>query len=153
MPPHNYTMTWFFYALGAAIIWGINYAVSGRLLSRGMSPQTLYFLDTVCGGVILALLLTVTGRWEITAQEIRNARPDLIYLVVVVIATLSAGMLIFLSIQAKNATLASLIEITYPLFTAFFVWVLFRQVTFNLTTLFGALLIFAGVIIVAQANR
>ena len=146
-------MTWFFYALGAAIIWGINYAVSGRLLERGMSPQTLYFIDTVCGGLTLTVLITATGRWEATALEIRSARPDLIYLVVAVIATISAGMLIFLSIQAKNATVASLIEITYPLFTAFFVWALFRQATFNLTTLFGALLIFAGVVIVAQANR
>ena len=40
------------------------------------------------------------------------------------VATTSAGLLIFLSIQAKNATLSSLIEISYPLFTAFFAWVL-----------------------------
>ena len=38
-------MLWLLYALGAAIIWGVNYAVSGRLLERGMSPQTLFLVD------------------------------------------------------------------------------------------------------------
>jgi len=146
-------MTWFFYALGAALIWGINYAVSGRLLERGMSPQTLFFLDLVCGALVLTLLISATGKWSSTASEIRAVQPDLVWLIIAITASVSAGLLIFLSIQAKNATVASLIEVTYPLFTAFFAWILFRQNTINLATLVGALFIFAGVVIVARANH
>lgn len=146
-------MTWLFYALGAAIIWGINYAVSGRLLERGMSPQTLFLVDLIFGTVMVALLISVTGRWTTTLGELRNAQPDLPWLLVAVAATTVAGLLIFFSIEAKNATLSSLIEVTYPLFTAFFAWFFFRQTTLNTATIIGALFIFAGVLIVARGNR
>ena len=146
-------MLWLFYALGAALIWGINYAVSGRLLERGMSPQTLFFLDLVFGTIALGVLITVTGRWTATAAELQQARPELVWLIIAVAAATAAGLLIFMSIEAKNATIASLIEVTYPLFTALFAWALFRQSTLNTATIIGALLIFAGVLIVARGNR
>ena len=146
-------MVWLFYALGAAVIWGVNYAVSGRLLERGMSPQTLFFVDLVFGTLALGLMITLTGRWSATASELQQARPDMAWLVIAVAAATAAGLLIFMSIEAKNATVASLIEVTYPLFTAFFAWVLFRQTTLNTATIIGGLLIFAGVLIVARGNR
>jgi drug/metabolite transporter (DMT)-like permease len=146
-------MIWLFYALGAAIIWGVNYAVSGRLLERGMSPQTLFFVDMVCGATAMGLFLVVSGRWQASLHEIRVVRPDLAWLIVAVGAATTAGLLIFMSIEAKNATVASLIEVTYPLFTAFFAWAFFRQTTMNASTIVGALLIFAGVVIVARGNR
>ena len=146
-------MLWFFYALGAAIIWGINYAVSGRLLERGMSPQTLFFIDMALGTLALAVLISLTGKWPATFTEIRSAQPQLLFLIIAVMASVSAGLLIFLSIEAKNATVASLIEVSYPLFTAFFAWAFFRQNTVNLSTLIGAGLILLGVVIVARGNR
>ncbi len=146
-------MLWLFYALAAAVIWGINYAVSGRLLERGLSPQTLFFIEMVFGTLALSLLITVTGRWPGTITEMRAIQPQLPWLIVAITASISAGLLIFMSIEAKNATVASLIEVTYPLFTAFFAWVLFRQNTINAATLIGALLIITGVVIVARGNR
>lgn len=146
-------MLWLVYALGAAVIWGVNYAVSGRLLQRGMSPQTLFLIDLIFGVVAVSAVITVGGRWSSTLLEVRQARPDILWLLLAVAAATAAGLLIFLSIQAKNATLASLIEVTYPLFTAFFAWTLFRQSTINTATVIGALLIFTGVLIVARANH
>jgi drug/metabolite transporter (DMT)-like permease len=146
-------MVWLLYALGAAVIWGINYAVSGRLLERGVSPQTLFLVDLIFGTVAMGLLIGFTGRWNATLLELHHARGDTFWLIVAAVAATSAGMLIFLSIQAKNATLSSLIEVTYPLFTAFFAWILFRQATINLATVIGAALIFIGVLIVARGNR
>ena len=64
-------MTWFFYAFAAAVIWGINYAVAGRLLERGMSPQTLFFIDMVFGAVGMALLLSVGAPfWQDTLESL-----------------------------------------------------------------------------------
>jgi drug/metabolite transporter (DMT)-like permease len=146
-------MLWLLYALGAALIWGINYAVSGRLLERGMSPQTLFFVDLVFGTLALGAMITFSGRWSATISELQNARPDFVWLVIAVAAAAAAGLLIFMSIEAKNATVASLIEVTYPLFTALFAWALFRQSTLNAATIIGALFIFAGVLIVARGNR
>ena len=146
-------MLWLLYALGAAIIWGVNYSVSGRLLERGMSPQTLFIVDLLFGLLAVTLLITLTGRWQTTALEIRNAQPDIHLLAVAALATFSAGLLIFMSIEAKNATVSSLIEISYPLFTAFSAWLFFRQNTVNLATLIGAVFILVGVLIVARGNR
>ena len=146
-------MLWLVYAVGAAVIWGVNYAISGRLLQRGMSPQTLFLIDLIFGVVAVSAVITFTGRWSSTLLEVRQARPDILWLIVAVASATAAGLLIFLSIQAKNATLASLIEVTYPLFTAFFAWALFRQATINTATVIGALLIFTGVLIVAKANH
>jgi uncharacterized membrane protein len=146
-------MAWLIYALGAAVIWGINYAVSGRLLERGVSPPTLFLVDLLFGTMAMVVLISFTGRWNATLAELTNARADTFWLIVAAMAATSAGMLIFLSIEAKNATLSSLIEVTYPLFTAFFAWILFRQSTINLATLIGAALIFVGVLIVARGNR
>ncbi len=55
----------------------------------------------------------------------------------VVIAVITSGvgaLLIYMAIGEKNATLASLIEISYPLFVAFFAWVFFRETQFNAGT-------------------
>jgi len=146
-------MLWLMYALAAALIWGFNYAVSGRLLEKGLSPQTLFFIDLVFGTVVVGLVLTVSGKWQAAMAQVRGLdRGDLAWLLLTVVAATAAGLLIFLSIGAKNATLASLIEVTYPLFTAFFAWILFRQATLNAATVIGALLIFAGVLIVARGN-
>jgi drug/metabolite transporter (DMT)-like permease len=146
-------MLWLIYALAAAVIWGINYAVSGRLLEKGLSPQALFFIDLVFGAAAVGLVITLTGKWTASVAQVRSlAAGDWGWLLLAVGAATAAGLLIFLSIGAKNATLASLIEVTYPIFTAFFAWVLFRQATLNPATVLGALLIFAGVIIVARAN-
>ncbi|MCE0483612.1 MAG: EamA family transporter [Methylacidiphilales bacterium] len=146
-------MLWLLYALGAAVIWGVNYAVSGRLLEKGMSPQTLFLVDMVFGVLAMAVVISLMGKWPTVALEIKTAQPQLLLLIVAVMASVSAGLLIFMSIEAKNATVASLIEISYPLFTAFFAWALFRQNTVSLSTIIGAFLIIAGVVIVARGNR
>jgi drug/metabolite transporter (DMT)-like permease len=146
-------MTWLFYALGAAVLWGVNYSVSGRLLERGMSPQTLFFIDLLFGVLALGGLITVTGRWSTGVAEVRGLGPDLPWLGAAILATTLAGLLIFFSIEAKNATVSSLIEVTYPLFTAFFAWAFFRENTLNTATIIGGLLIFAGVLIVARGNH
>jgi len=146
-------MLWLIYALAAAVIWGINYAVSGRLLDKGLSPQGLFFIDLIFGAAAVGAVITLTGKWPATVAQVRGlSAADFAWLLVAVGAATAAGLLIFLSIGAKNATLASLIEVTYPIFTAFFAWILFRQATLNAATVIGAVFIFLGVLMVAQAN-
>jgi len=118
-----------------------------------MSPQTLFFIDMLFGALAMALLLSATGKWQATFSELGLARTEILCLIVAVITAMVAALLIFMSIQAKNATVASLIEVTYPFFTAFFAWILFRQNTLNLATLVGGLLILAGVVIIARGNN
>ena len=62
-----------------------------------------------------------------------------------VVALLVAEVFISLSIVNKNATLAGLIEITYPLFIVLFAWLLFKEGQLTLGTALGSLCILCGV--------
>jgi drug/metabolite transporter (DMT)-like permease len=143
---------WLLFALGAAVIWGINYAASGRVLARGMSPISLYFLETIFALIAMGALMVATGRAGKLAGELRGLGSDALWLVVAMVCSTAAALLIFMAIGAKNATLASLIEISYPLFVAFFAWLFFRDTQINGSVIIGGALILFGVFIVWRGN-
>ena len=55
--------------------------------------------------------------------------------------------------SAKNPTLASLIEISYPLFVVLFAWIFFREMQLNTITICGGLLVIAGVAVIILGER
>jgi len=139
---------WFFYACAAALIWGISYAASGRLLQRGVSPATLFFLDLLFGLTAMTIYLTVARKWSAALGEIRGLGGDLKWLAVAVVAATAGNFLIFLAIEGKSATLASLIEITYPFFVALFAWLFFREAQLTWPTAIGGAFVLTGVTII-----
>lgn len=144
---------WFVYALSASIIWGISYAASGRVIERGVTPLVFFTLyATVATGVGLSALMTM-GKLNELARVRETVGNDWIWLLVAVIASGVGALLIYLAIGEKNATLASLIEISYPIFVAFFTWLFFRELHFNSLTLVGAAMILGGVSVVYLSNR
>lgn len=144
---------WFVYALLAAVIWGISYAASGRAIERGISPLLFFFLYAGSGTIISLLALAVTGKAASIGSEIRGIGSDWGWLVVAIVTSGIGGLLIYMAIGEKNATIASLIEISYPLFVAFFAWLFFRETQFNLATALGGLMIMGGVVVVFLGNR
>jgi drug/metabolite transporter (DMT)-like permease len=144
---------WIVYALAASIIWGVSYAASGRVIERGMSPLTFFFYYAAFGAVAGALALAASGRLGGLAQDLRELGPDWVWFAVAMISSAAGTLLIYVAIGEKNATLASLIEISYPLFVALFAWLFFRQVQINAMTLVGACMILGGVAVVFLANR
>jgi uncharacterized membrane protein len=144
---------WMVYALAAAIIWGISYAASGRVIERGMTPLVFFFLYTFFGATAAATALVVTGKAGALGSEFRSLEGDWVWLLVAVISSAAGGLLIYMAIGEKNATLASLIEISYPFFVALFAWLFFRDVQFNWQTLVGGVLILAGVSVVFLGER
>lgn len=144
---------WIVYALTAAVLWGISYAACGRVIGRGMSPLVLYFLYTAFGAVAAGVGLLAAGRLPGLASEARGLGGDFIWLAIGVVTSAAGALLIFMAIGGKNATLASLIEISYPFFVALFVWLFFREAQLNFPTLAGGLMILGGVVVVFVANR
>ncbi len=144
---------WFVYALSAAVIWGISYAASGRAIERGVSPLVFFFLYTVIGALMSFGALAATGRVAGISSQIRQIGPDWPWLILAVVTSGIGALLIYMAIGEKNATLASLIEISYPVFVAFFAWLFFRETQFNSSTILGGVLIIAGVGIVYFGNR
>ncbi len=144
---------WFVYAMSAAVIWGISYAASGRAIERGVSPLVFFTLYAVVGALMGFSALAASGKLATFPAEIRGIGRDWVWLVIAVITSGLGALLIYMAIGEKNATVASLIEISYPLFVAFFAWLFFRETQFNAATVLGAALIISGVGVVYLGNR
>lgn len=144
---------WLVYSLLAALLWGVTYAAAGRVLSKGISPLGFYACYMAFGAVAVGGFFLLSGRAAKFAGDFRALGPDWVWLLVAAAAAPAAGLLIFTAIGEKNAPVAALIEICYPLAAAFFTWLFFRESHLNLQTALGAALIYAGIIVVALGNR
>jgi drug/metabolite transporter (DMT)-like permease len=140
---------WYVAALGAALVWGIHYPLVGFALKRISMVSVLMLLTLPVLLILPFAYRTVThdiGAWRALAWGERLAILSLS------LTSLLGAVLLFHSIAGKNATLASLLEITYPLFVALFAWLLFREAHLNAGVLLGALLIFAGTALIIWQN-
>jgi len=141
MVPAMNSLPWYVAALGAALAWGLHYPLIEHALKR-VSLVTVLLL-TALPIALLALVFhrAVAADVRTLAQMDWAARAPILALA---ITSLIGSVLLFLAIESRNATLASLLEITYPLFVAFFSWLVFRELQLDVQILAGALLIFAG---------
>ena len=149
----NVSLVWILLALGAAVLWGISYAASGRVMARGLDPVAFFFCYAIFAALVTGALLLANGEIGSVPRGVRALGKDWIWLLVSLSSAAVGGLLIYVAIGEKNATLASLIEISYPFFVALFSWVFFRETQFNLSTAIGGLLVLAGVFTVFLANR
>jgi len=140
---------WYLTALGAALIWGIHYPLIGYALKKVSLFSVL--LITIIPVVLLVPVFadTLTTDYKSFAQL---PITDKFIVLTVGLTSLLATVLLFVSIENKNATLASLIEITYPVFVALFSFILFKHVHFNTSVIIGAFLVFSGVAIIILNN-
>jgi len=144
---------WIVYALAAAVIWGISYAASGRVMERGLSPLSFFLCYTLTGVLVALGALVFTGRLGSLPSELKGLGGDTLWFAVAILTSAAGALLIYMAIGEKNATLASLIEISYPFFVAIFAWLFFRDTQFNWPTVLGGVMILGGVAVVFFANR
>lgn len=142
-------LPWYLAALGAAVAWGIHYPLVGFALKRVSLVFVLVL--TALPIVLLAPFFYRRLGADLAALAAMSAAER--WTVLALAATSLAGaVFLFLSIAAKNATLAALLEITYPVFVALFAWLLFREVHWNASVLAGAVLVFTGVAVIIWHN-
>ncbi len=142
-------LPWYVTALAAALIWGIHYP----LVDNALKKMSLYSV----------LLLTALPVVLLAPFYLQNLRQDIITFTglalsqqltisAIGLTSIAASVLLFMSIGSKNATLASLIEITYPVFVALFAFVMFRHIHLNASVIIGGTLVIAGVAIIIINN-
>ncbi|MBI3570076.1 MAG: DMT family transporter [Gammaproteobacteria bacterium] len=140
---------WYVTALGAALVWGVHYPLVDHALKKISVVSVL--LLTALPILILALFSHRTLAADYAVWEALDAGPRF-RLLALALTSLLGSVLLFLSIAGKNATLASLIEISYPVFVAVFAYLLFREVHVNPSVIIGGLLVFAGVAMIVWNN-
>ncbi|MGD9639263.1 MAG: EamA family transporter [Alphaproteobacteria bacterium] len=135
---------WFFYALGASVLWGLGYVLSEKVLKAGITPIFYLLVVSVLDVVVFGILAMFEG-FSSNLQLLADDRRNWTGLILTTMVFAVANILISYGIVTKNATMASFIEISYPIFTAFFAWLILKETQFNCMTLIGGALIFTGI--------
>lgn len=142
---------WFFYALTAAVLWGLHYATAGQLSQRMPSPViSLVYIVLVALTSLLGMAFLSRPMIDIKLLLPYVTLPNLWQLLLMVFTGAVANFLAFASIADSNATKASLIEITYPLFIPIFAILLYRDNHLNVQTLIGGLIILIGINVIIK---
>jgi drug/metabolite transporter (DMT)-like permease len=135
---------WFMYAVAASVLWGASYAMLDELLKK-LSFATLILYSSMASLIFAICLGAARGSFAADWALLKDGGRETKMLAVSIVIYIAANLFIMSSINAKNATMAAMIEITYPLFTALFAWIFFRHVQVSAGTLAGAGLVLAGV--------
>lgn len=143
---------WIIYALSASLLWGLTYVLSEQIYKK-ISVISSLGLTTFFASIFMLFIAQVTGVLKQDISTISGSQKLFQLVAAEVLVLLLAELFIGYSIAGKNATLAGLIEISYPIFIALFAYVLFKDSQANAGTFVGGLFIFTGVAIVYYFNR
>lgn len=143
-------IAWYLPALGAALAWGVHYPLVGFALQR----ISLFGVLLISIIPMILLIPFFAGQLNTDLHTFRGLPVSEQLMIAVIGITSTAGaVFVFIAISSKNATLASLIEITYPVFVAFFSYIMFRHMHVNASVVLGGLLIMAGAGLIIYNNQ
>lgn len=143
---------WIIFALGASVLWGLSYILFEQVYKKISIMTALWIVCLIMFGAML-LGSFLSGSLKPDLAVIQSSK-KLQWLLMGGIATaILADVFIALSITNKNAALAGLVEISYPIFIALFAYFLFKQNQLNAAAIVGGILIFIGVFIIYYFNR
>jgi drug/metabolite transporter (DMT)-like permease len=145
-------MMWVIYSILAAIFWGLDYTLTGKVLEK-INFSTLLTIELFFGFLVTLGLTLASGSYITDLPSIFSSKQIIAFIAAIIICFNIANVFIVISIGSGNATLSGLIEISYPLFIAGFSWLLFREVTVNLGTSLGGALILLGVLSIYFFNK
>lgn len=143
-------LPWYLAALGAAIIWGMHYPLIDFAMKR-LSVYTVLLISVIPIVAALPFFIDDVSK-DIDTFKLLPNKEQFLVLVVALTSTMGA-LLLYLSIDGKNATLASLIEITYPVFVVIFAYVFFREIHINASVLLGGILVLTGSVLIIYHNN
>ena len=141
---------WYIAALGAAIVWGVHYPLIDFAMKR-VSVYSVLLLSVIPVFLLMPVFMRDIAN-DIDSFKLLPSHEQLMVVAVGITSTLGA-VLLYISINNKNATLASLIEITYPLFVVIFSYLFFKQLHVNASVIVGGLMILAGAGMIIYNNQ
>jgi drug/metabolite transporter (DMT)-like permease len=139
-------MAWWIYALISAVCWGAQYVLTETLFRKVDFAAAFSFLSLANGILVSAILWVLYPRqnWA----KLGESWPVIWMIILYLIFGSGAYLFNALAINEKNATMASLLEISYPLFIILFTLIFLHQIHLNAAGFAGAVLILAGCVLV-----
>jgi len=135
------------YSIVAAIVWGLHFNMVAKIMKTlPLDLNTPITLFMITAAPIFLLLPFNYQRVFENLATLWHAENGIRYSVLVLIfTTVIAANLLYVAMQlSPNPTIASLIDITYPLFIAIVAWLLFRENHLDWSVLVGGGLILSG---------
>lgn len=142
---------WIIFALGASLFWGISYVLGGEIYKKISLFTSLGIVSFVLC-IITFLISYFNNSLETDFTTIASSKSLLWYVILGALAFVIAELFIGFSIISKNATLAGLIEISYPIFIALFSYLLFKN-KITIPTIIGGIIVFLGIFVIYYFNR
>ncbi len=134
----------YFYAIAAAVMWGLVYAMDQKVLDK-VSPHALLFVNSIFSLLYLVpFLFFHKDEWK---TLVHLDRGNMRFFATTLLCTLIANILIYLAIQKLGSSRAAIFEIAYPFFVIVFGFFLFRE-HINAYFLLGSVLLFLGAAII-----
>lgn len=143
---------WFLFATLASAFWGITYALNEQTYKHISFLSSLVISSAICTAVFLIAAL-MNGTLQKDMPTLASNGTALTLAIAGALALVIAEVFIGLSISGKNATLAGLIEISYPIFIVLFSFLLFKESHLNVGTVVGGIGIFLGICCIYLFNR
>lgn len=143
-------LPWYLPAIAAAVVWGVHYPLIEHALRRVSLTAVVLLTALPMALVALAFPARLAADWRVFVELPAGER---LLIGAIAFTSLAGTVLLYLAVRGRNATLASLIEISYPAFVAVFAWLLFREWQINTGVLVGAALVFAGTALIVVNSR
>ncbi len=140
-------MLWFFYALATAICWGLGYALTEKLLHNGVSPSVTLLMIVLLQVPVFLFLAINSGSIKPSIDVLSKDTNLLIIAIIMCVVFTLGNIFIMQAVGLKNASHVNLIEITYPIFTVLFTFLLFKTVHLNWASAFGGIMVISGAIL------
>jgi drug/metabolite transporter (DMT)-like permease len=133
----------------AAALYGVTYTANGKLLGTVNLPT--YLLIYCIAGIGLVLMLHLFSPAKIDFSSLTQKRMT-VFAAVSVVSSLMGWTLVLVSIPLTSAIYTAAGEISYPLFTALFTYLIFQSCELTWQTAIGGLLIMAGSFILVSGK-
>ena|SRR3990167_5810937 len=142
---------WVLLAIAASLFWGLTYVLCEQLY-KSISVETVLAITSFFIFLFLTIIAWMQQSLGRDLQTIASSRNLQILFIANIAALMIAELCIAFSIQGKNATLAGIIETSYPIFIVLFAYFLFRENQLSIGTAMGGLLIISGVGLISYSS-
>lgn len=145
------TLPWWFYSITAAIVWGLHFNMVAKItkaLPQDLNTPITLFMITAAP-IFLLLPFNYQRVFENLVTLWQAENQIRVSVLVLIFTTIIAASLLYIAMQlSPNPTIASLLDITYPLFIAIVAWLLYRENHLDWSVLIGGGLILSGAMLI-----
>ncbi len=140
-------MNW--YAFWVSVLWGLTYACTENTV-KSLDTKTYLAISSLFS---LVMFLSF-GAWDGTLiKDVTSSKIPYFYIIIGCVSALVASYFSVVAVKTTNATNAAILEMSYPLFTIIFTYLLTRTSHLNISTLLGGILIGCGTLVVVLGKK